>query len=156
MSIIELQQAFDLISAHQDQADFEGFKEEDLIRKAETALGLEFPPTYRQFLKEYGCGDFAGQEFYGIINENFENSSIPNGIWLTLDERKSGLPDNLIVIYATGDGAYYALDAAQRNDSGEYAVVAWTPGASKEMGDSEKIAEDFGEFLLAMLQRSIV
>jgi len=71
------------------EGDFAGPKPDALIEKAEGALNLKFPPTYRRFLKEFGCGDVGGEEFYGIISDEFENSTIPNGIWLTLTEREN-------------------------------------------------------------------
>jgi hypothetical protein len=65
-----------------------------LVLKAESALGLKFPPTYRKFLLEYGCGNIFGMEFYGVVDDNFINSSIPDAIWITLNERKtSNLPN---------------------------------------------------------------
>jgi hypothetical protein len=29
---------------------------------------------YRRFLEELGCGDIAGEEFFGIIGDDFVNS----------------------------------------------------------------------------------
>lgn len=152
MSEIDLQKAFDLIFENMEIADFEGEKDDTLIELAEKALGLPFPPTYKRFIKKYGCGDIAGQEYYGIIDDNFHDSAIPNAVWLTLEERKSGFPVNLIIIYAAGDGAYYALDAEQKTTSGEYPVVSWTPGLSTS---SAEVASDFGEFLLKSLQKAL-
>ena len=134
--------AVDLINASGD-GDFEGAKPDSLIEKAEKVLNLIFPPTYRRFLKEFGCGDIGGEEFYGLINEEFENSTIPNGIWLTLNERKNmGLAKEYIIIYATGDGTYYALDTANKDHTGESPVVALAPNGKV----LEIIAEDFGKF----------
>ncbi|WP_077965869.1 SMI1/KNR4 family protein [Ensifer adhaerens] len=91
--------------------DFEGSKPETLVDKAEHALGLSFPPSYRKFLGELGCGDVNGLEIFGLIDDNFETSSIPNGIWLTLSERKNiKLDPKLIIIADSGDGSYIAID----------------------------------------------
>lgn len=156
MSAVDLQKAFGLIERHRDQADFDGKKTEELIFLAESALGNKFPPTYRVFLSQYGCGDIAGQEFYGIIKEDFVNSSVPDAIWLTLDERKnSNLPESLIVVYETGDGVYYSLDCSSRNDAGECPVVAWIPGVSKKGDRLEYIAEDYGQFLLETIEYAL-
>lgn len=156
MSAADLRKAFDLIEHHRDQADFDGQKPEELILLAESALGIKFPPTYRTFLSKYGCGDIAGQEFYGIIKADFVNSSVPDAIWLTLDERKSsGLPEDFVIVYATGDGVYYSLDCSRRNDAGECPVVAWVPGASKKGDSLEYIAEDYGRFLLETIDQAL-
>ncbi len=38
------------------------------------------------YLKTFGAGNFGAQEIYGIINADFENSSVPDAIWYTLTE----------------------------------------------------------------------
>ena len=125
------------------EGDFAGAKPDELIEKAERTLNLKFSPTYRRFLKEFGCGDIGGEEFYGLISDEFENSAIPNGIWLTLNERENiGLPNEFIIIYSTGDDTYYALDTSRTGDEGECPVVALSPDGQK----IEDVAEDFGKF----------
>ncbi len=145
MSLNDLHKAFAIIEQY--DGDFEGAKEEILISSAESALDINFPPSYREFLQRYGCGDIGGLEFYGIITSNFKNSGIPDAIWLTLTERKNGLPINFILIYETGDGTYYALDSNQKNNEGEYTVVEIdTEGATQNK------YQDYGAFLLSELQ----
>jgi hypothetical protein len=156
MSITDLQKAFDLIENHRDQADFDGQKPEELISLAESVLRIKFPPTYRTFLSKYGCGDIAGQEFYGIVNADFINSSVPDAIWLTLDERKSSnLPEDFVIIYASSDGVYYSLDCSHRNDAGECPIIAWVPGVSKKEENLEYIAEDYGQFLFKTINQAL-
>jgi antitoxin YobK len=124
--------------------DFSGEKPEELIEKAEAALGLRFPSTYRRFLGDFGCGDIAGEEFYGIVDENFEAASIPNGIWLTLDSRQSeGLSENFVIIGADGDGTCNAIDTAQTDTTDEYPVVLLTIA----LNPVEQLASSFGSFL---------
>jgi hypothetical protein len=146
MSTQDLETAFDLIEAN-GGGDFEGPKEDSLINKAEVVLGLTFPSSYRRFLATLGCGDIEGLEFYGLVRDDFEHSSVPDAIWLTINERKAGLPNNLVLIYAAGDGTYYALDTWQVDDSGECPVVSYDVD-----GEIEKIADDYGSFLLSELR----
>jgi len=155
MSMKELDQAFELIEKHRDQGHFAGRRPPELIEKAEQVLQIRFPPTYRRFLEEYGAGSIAGAEFYGITRDNFENSSVPNGIWLSLDERRSsGLPMAYILIYSRGDGIYFAIDTSRIDPEGENPVVIWDPfGGSKMSG--EVIATDFGAFLLDILRQAL-
>jgi hypothetical protein len=156
MSMTNLEQALQLIQANEDQADFVGPREDRLIQAAEAALGISFPPTYRRFLKERGCGNIAGAEFYGLVNDTFVNSSVPNGIWLTLDERRtSKLPHALILVSETGNGGYYALDTSRRDSQGESPVIVWFPGLSKVGGEVEEVAEDFGTFVLHRLTQAL-
>jgi hypothetical protein len=130
-------------------ASFVGPRDELLIQEAEEALSLKFPPSYRQFLLDFGCGSINGNEFYGIINSNFEKSTIPNGIWLTLNNRKvAKLPNNLILI-AQGYDGYLALDENQKDDLGEFPIIEWIGG---NPNNSNKIIyKDFGVYILEML-----
>lgn len=139
--------AFDLIESN--GGDFEGAIEEEVIQKAEKILGLAFPPSYRMFISRYGCGDIEGLEIYGIIDDDFVNSSVPDAVWLTLNERSSGLPDTYIII-AGGDGEFYVIDTRYKNSDGESSIFSYEID-----GSVIKIAEDFGEYLLAQLKEVI-
>lgn len=150
-----LDKALKLISDNEDKAHFLGPRTDELIRAAETTLAIQFPPTYRKFLKELACGSIAGEEFYGIIDENFEDSGIPDAIWATLKDRKIGLPESMIRIYSLGEGTDFVLDTSQSDENGECPVVAWLPGASKPGDKLEVIEKDFGSFLLRTVSEAL-
>jgi len=144
MSVDNVRKAISIINQHQDDADFEGVKEEKLIDLAEKTLGFEFSDSYRFFLKNLGCGDIAGQEFYGIINADFINSGIPDAIWLTIKERQeSNLPRNYVIINATGDGDYVVLDCSKNKGN---KILLWTPGVNDESKAFKPYYDDFGDF----------
>ena len=153
MSMSDLEQAFQLIGR---DGNFHGPKPEALIVHAEQVLGLTFPPTYRQFLSRFGCGSVPSYEFYGLIDDDFENSSVPDAIWLTLDERRtSQLPESLVLVSDTGDGGYYAIDVSQKAPSGDSPIVEWWPGLpTSASGNRRIVASDFGVFLLERVQRT--
>lgn len=152
MSMSDLERFFQLVEANEADSDFEGEKSSELIEKAEKVLGLAFPPTYRAFLKRYGCGDIAGFEVYGILHENFNDSGIPDAVWLTLDERRSAnLPLSLVLVSDVGDGSYYAIDCGSRNDEGDCPVVIWTQGGIQ----TEQVHSDFGEFARIRLENAV-
>lgn len=152
MSMSDLERFFQLVEANEADSDFEGEKSSELIKKAEKVLGLAFPPTYQAFLKRYGCGDIAGFEIYGILHENFNDSGIPDAVWLTLDERRStNLPLSLVLVSDVGDGSYYAIDCGSRNDEGDCPVVIWTQGGTQ----TEQVHSDFGEFARSRLENAV-
>lgn len=156
MSMNDLNDALKIIEANPSAAFFVGEKSPELVEKAELALGIRFPPSYREFVSRLGCGSFGSFEVYGIASDDFENSCVPDGIWLTLDERRSiGLPGHLILIYSVGEGTTFALDSSQRGDDGECPVVAWPVGGASDSG-LEVIAKDFGEFLLSMVREELL
>jgi cell wall assembly regulator SMI1 len=151
MSIQKYEQARELIKGA-GGGDFEGAKPEVLVAKAEATLGLTFPPSYRRFLLQMGCGDINGLEVFGLINDNFDKSTVPNGIWLTLNQRRAiGLNRSYVIIGDGGDGTYYALDTQQAVEGGEAPVVR----LSVDGRDSEVVANSFGAFLLEAVKRVI-
>lgn len=126
---------------------FSGPKSDKLIDKAQETLGVNFPNSYKEFLREYGCGSVEGIEIYGLIDGDFLNSGVPDAVWVTLQERKLGLPNNLVIVYSTGYGPVFALDTAKFDDIGECPVVSYV-GVS----ECEKVADSFAEFLLSELK----
>ena len=156
MSLADYKAARELVARHDDQADFVGERPDELVAQAEEALGSRFPPSYRSFVGELGAGDIAGEEFYGVIDDDFDNSSVPDAVWLTLQQREdSGLPPNLIIVYGDAEGAYYALDTSRTDGSGEHPVVLWTPGASEPGDELEAVAGDFGELFRTRIEAGL-
>ena len=135
--------------------DFVGPRPENLVQTAEQTLGLRFPNSYRRFLLEYGAGSLGAAEVYGLIDTNFSSSSVPNGVWYTLSERRgSNLPSSMVVIYNDGDGDLFCLDCADQK-GGEAPVVTFQPGAPLAAQRREVIASDFGSFLLNLVKTEI-
>jgi len=135
-----------------EEGDFEGPKSEYLVSVAEEELGLRFPPSYRQFLLEYGCGDIRGTEIYGVIDNEFEDGGIPDAIWFTLELRKSvGLDEQYVVVAEQGDGSFYAIDTSEADEEGECPVVQLSVGGSR----LETLHPSFGAFLLGVVQDEV-
>lgn len=129
---------------------------DDLIKKAENYLKIKFPKTYKQFLLRFGYISLGGCEIYGIIDEDFINSGVPDAIWFSFENHKNfGVPPYIIQIYSVGEGTTYCLDTSQMNEEGECPVVAWPLGGYEETPVLEVVAEDFGKFFLDMVHRQI-
>ena len=150
MSMRDYERAVALIEGQANGGDFVGAKPTELIAAAEEALGFTFPPTYRRFLSDYGAGGVGGTEIYGVIDADFEDSSIPDGVWYNLQLRREGQAETLYVFYAVGDGTDFCLDTEHVADDGEMPVVGIYLGAE----DREKIAPDFGSAFLMLVERS--
>lgn len=131
--------------------DFEGPKPEGLIAASEQALGVKYPPSYRQFLLDMGCGDLNGLEIYGVVDANFEESSVPDGIWLTLQERRAGLDPAYILIGEGGDGSYVAIDTRIVDAEAEHPVVRISNVGQLR----EWVAPNFGTYLLGAVEEVI-
>ncbi|CAI3159253.1 hypothetical protein MWMV7_MWMV7_03137 [Acinetobacter calcoaceticus] len=149
MSINDVDKAIALINLHLDEADFQGHKEERLVKLAEDYLEITFPDSYRYFLKKLGAGDIAGQEFYGVIDEEKINSGIPDATWITLKyRRQSDLPAKYIVFYSFGDGDYAVLDC-EKNNQGNNIVEIWSPGENT----FQFFSADFGSFFYNQIKQ---
>jgi len=146
MSMQDFVEAMRFVVANPDEGFFAGPREPALVAAAESAIGSAFPPSYREFVQRLGAGSFGAFEVYGVTNANFDNGKVPNGIWLTLKNRRSGaFPNDLLVIGATGDGSYYCLELRHGQEG---PVVVCEPGAGAQSEQRELVAEDFGEFFL--------
>jgi len=145
MGMADLELALDAIQ-RSDRAWFVGPRDPNLVRRAEQALGVRFPPTYERFVTELGAGSIGGHEFYGVTTDDFAAATVPNGIWLTLAERNLlGLPDRFVIVGDDGMGGYFALDTGA--DSDESPVVIWAPNAPVV-----SLADDFGAFIWDEIQ----
>lgn len=149
MSIQDYKTAVELIEQHFDLGDFVQNITEELVKQAEEKLGLSFPTLYKNFLLNYGAGNFGSEEIYGILKDDFEHSGIPDAVWFTLKQRKEiNLPHNLIIIYHTGGEEMFCLDVSKITESNESPIVTYAIGIDPEYQTYEIVAKDFGEFLL--------
>jgi hypothetical protein len=89
------------------------------------------------------AGIFGFFEVYGVCTADFENSAAPDGIWLTLRQRKLvELPQYFIILTALSDGPYAVLDTRFSYEPDQCPVKAW------QGIELDSLAGDFGSFLL--------
>ena len=150
MSLEKYRRARELITKA-GGGDFAGPKAEALVARAEAALGLRFPPSYRQFLLELGAGDVGGFEVYGVVDDDYDNPRVPDAIALTLEARRSGLDRRYVMIGTLGDGSHDCLDTGHPDASGEVPVVQ----LSSDYEDPVTLADSFGEYLLVEAQDAL-
>ncbi len=144
--------ALNSVDLIQGRKRFVGPRDAGLIRAAEDALGVQFPPTYRAFLERLGAGSIRGREVYGVIDADFQESTIPDGIWLTLRERQdSELPKSLVIVHwrwrLRGDRYLQTADS-------ENPMVPWHPGVSTRDEELEEVSNDFGQFFLELVRET--
>lgn len=156
MSEADYDRAFALIEENRDLNHFVGPRSDALVSKAENALHLRFPPLYRRFLLEYGCGGFGPSEIYGVSRDEFVKATVPNGIWLTLQERLKGyLPHHLVLISFLDDGEYAAIDTRFPYEPDQCPVIVCAPGIYELSEPPERLASDFGEFFLSQIVQAL-
>ncbi len=153
MSMNDLERAFALIHEHPEHASFEGPRPKILVRAAEKALGLRLPPTYRRFVAELGAGNLGSAEIYGVIDADFERSSVPDAIWATLRARENDcLPADLVIL-DDEDGELTCLQVRSGDEEGP--VVRLNAGEDEDRRGSEVVAPDFGSYLLTRVEEAL-
>lgn len=134
-----------------------GERTSDVVAKAEELFGLKFSKQNFEFFKRLGYLSFFGNEFYGILSDDFSNDGdyVGCAIEATLHDReKFNLPKEWLTLYFFDDGYYGYLDYSQLNEDKEPPVVIAIYDGTKYV-ITEKIAEDFGDFLLQLVEEQL-
>ena len=120
------------------------------ISEVEARLGCCFPPSYREFLTEFGAVWCSGQSVSGIHDD--EPSDESDGTVLGDTKRyrdEFALPNQLVVVQAD-DEAPYCLDLSVSSD--EPPVVCF----QLNTGTYERITDGFESFLIEWFLEGLV
>lgn len=155
MSLVDYENAVTLIRLHSDQTYLVGKRSLELVMLAEKVLGLTFPNFYRQFLLDFGAGSIGGTEIYGVIDDDFFNSSVPDAIWYTLTlRRETKIPHDYVVIAEVGDGRIFVLDTdATRTTEGQ--IYLYYPGLLPSEQPDEKALGEFSTWFYEEVKREL-
>lgn len=141
---------FELIERSGTRGHFFGPMPEERVRSAEERLGVRFPSSHRQFVRRYGSGDVWGEEFFGLTPND---RGVPSAVWMTLEHRKEGLPDWMIVVQDAGAPWIYCLDTSQA-EAGEAPVVMWGRDLPLAEQDLTPISPTFADFALERIREA--
>jgi hypothetical protein len=127
-----------LLSPWSDRSEhFSGPVAEEEIVLAEQELAVVFPRSYRVFLRQFGSGVYCYYRILGIRNDRFLGDVVTmNRLTIPLGPRR------FVRITDTIGGYAFYLDTLRMDETGEYPVVVFGPGAS-----GRKVAASFLEFL---------
>ena len=126
-------------------------QKDEVIQSVENLLGVNFPKSYRDFLKRYGMLLIGAKSVFGLDDiEGYDKYRDENVVCNTLDERKfnydNPFPLSFVSIYNLGDGEKFCLDTAKMNEEGECPIMGWYFGRIESLKDD--VGEDFGDFLV--------
>ena len=143
-------QGFELVLEKAKQCEYydpaEG-KSTAVIKHAEELLGLSFSPQLNYYLSHIGYLSFAGNEFLGILKDDFNGTPAMNIVEFALQQRAQfDLPKSWIPIYIMGDGSIAFLDSSRCNTEGEPPVILGLYSGTAFV-DQGVIAEDYGDFM---------
>ena len=116
------------IKALGNKALFVGRANENKIRSIEQELGVNLPESYKFFLRDYGLAVLPGFEILGN-----GLSTVPACVESTLDWRKYGLPQSMVVIEDEGTDWIYCIETSEIK-FGECPIIDWEQnrGVGKE------------------------
>ena len=145
-----------IIYENEDLSDYIENINYELIEKGEKYLDIKFPNTFKQYLKDFGSLTFGATEIYGVIDEDFINSSIPDAIWLTMKKRKElNLPKQFIEIYEVGEGTEFFLDTSKMKNNECSVVSMYVPNFLEDKFTENLLTmeyDNFGDFLLDIIE----
>ncbi|MFJ8063956.1 SMI1/KNR4 family protein [Psychrobacillus sp. NPDC096426] len=131
-----------MIEDYSEEKDFFGATSEKHICNAEENLGLKFPQSYRDFVKNYGSGGICGVEIEGVQGELGASVVKSTKRW-----RQLGLDINLIVIEDSGEFVRCMYSA----DVNDERVFSWIRGG-KELSPRYNT---FDDYVIDMFQEGI-
>jgi len=126
-----------------------------VISKAESLFGHKFSKQNYEFFKRVGYLSFFGNEFFGILKEDFSGKYTGCAIESTLyDRKKYNLPNKWLTLFFFDDGFYGYLDYGQLNAEGEPPVIMAYYDGNKFVIE-ETVANDLGGFLLERVDNQL-
>lgn len=138
-----------------DGYDVGNGKSDAIISKASELLGIKFSKQNYVYFSKLGYLEFFGVEVFGIMKDDFSGAPETNCVETALaDRQEHNLPNEWLPIYFFDDGYYGYLDYSQLNKDGEPQVIMAIYNG-KEYIVAEKVAEDFGDFLLNLVKESL-
>lgn len=124
------------------------------VKELEDLLKLEMPASYKAMLLDCGILMFGGHSLSGIGRNGVKGSNSGSVHWRTMRGREDGsLSKTMIYVMPAGYGPDFVMDWSKLGSGGEPAVYEISPGGFKH--GSDKLAESFGDFLLAEVRSSI-
>ncbi|MFI5346692.1 MAG: SMI1/KNR4 family protein [Elusimicrobiota bacterium] len=127
MSNPDYDAALEEIDENPELAHFIGAMPPASVAAAERALGVALPQSYRDFLLRFGAGNFGSFAVFGIPDPELATPRVPNAVWYTLQERKSGLPPALVAVGTDFEGTLFCLDT-EAAAAGDAPMVNWKAG----------------------------
>ena len=116
----------------------------NLILQFEEKFNVKLPDDYKFFLLKYGSGGMDDFDFFGIESKK-DNIDMCTVALITLEYRKKGMPDSLVVIEYNGDYVT-CIDTLKDSDN---QIVTWS---WLDNGKVLKKANNFEKYFIEKLE----
>ncbi|NML35514.1 SMI1/KNR4 family protein [Paraburkholderia antibiotica] len=105
----------------------------DKIQRAEELLGVAFPPSYKDYLTQYGAIEIDGRSFAGLTAN--EVGAIGDVVAFTKNAREQyGIPDRYIALDFQDGDVFLCIDTQSKDSAGESPLVLISPVNGKQQG----------------------
>ena len=109
----------------------------DEIARAEKALGVVFPSSFKEYLARYGTVAFGPTQYFGLGSTVAD--VVANTEWV---RNQIGLPPELLVVCDHDGDEYVCLDTSKAG-GGDCPVVIWEPTTKSVSRVRASTFEDF-------------
>lgn len=133
MTSIDLDELIQRSVADGSEIVCSGPVDDEKIRRAETMLGVIFPPSYKRYLLRYGAMEIDGRSFSGLTSRDVGEGG--DVVAFTRNAREEyGLPEQYIAIDFQDGDAFLCIDTGQKDASGESPLVLISPESGRQQG----------------------
>ena len=140
------------LSAEKDACVIAGPASDASIDAAEEALGCEFPPSYRQFLRRFGAITIPTHLglVHSFVGVDAKSEGYQGVVERTLGARTDNrLSSHLVVVGMGADfKEWFCLDLDDRGDDGELPIVLFD---ARDNALDQKFYDSFGQMLEEVL-----
>ena len=141
------EEIIELISRAGDCVSFAPYGEgvsDEWVAKAEARLGLNLPPSYTWWLKNYSGGQIENEEIYSVYGEEFDQVVGGDIVAVAIRHLRSGIePAERLYICQPGTDEEFYFKPSEADASGEFPVYCLDQINSID----DRYAASFLEFL---------
>ena len=136
------QRVVDLINAHKSIVEFAPFGKgvsQEWIEKAEIAIGMPVPISYKWWLRNYGGGEIGGEEIFSVYGEDFNTVVGGDIVYMYRLALRDGQNPMLVPICQSDVDGTFSFEVETDRIGNEYAIYSQATG--------QRYAENFLDFL---------
>jgi SMI1-KNR4 cell-wall len=124
------------------------------IQRLEQRLGITLPESYMRMLLDFGLLQVRSISISGVGNSGLEGTTASSVVFATENDRSNGLISKFMITIAfAGYGPFFVIDCSQLAEN-RTAPIYEIPAGGISYG-KDKIAEDFGNFLLKEVENML-
>lgn len=138
----EYQRVINLIDEHNSIVEFAPFGygvAQEWIEKAEIAIGIPLPASYKWWLMNYGGGEIGGEEIFSVYGENFDSVVGGDIVYMYRLALNDGQDPKLVPLCQSDVDGSFSFEIEAGLDGNEYPINSQATG--------QRYADNFLDFI---------